>query len=323
MTQNKSSLKTNLSVQQIQLALHDSFLFDQRSSVIVPNISWGMLPYEADLIGISKNGQVTEVEIKRSLSDLRADYKKGHRHDAPCVTYFYYCVPESLVEQAKKVILENEQKRCVVPIGEKDCPALLFYTEEGEIRQAGFGAAKRFGYHQADDKDVKDAGRLVSLRYWDLARKLARPEDFGAKAKIRELQDENRILKFTVQNIEEDYNMLKRMLRHRYPALWEEFLEIGHIADQETAQSRTMDAIDSRKNDFIDDIIKKYNLKGREGVEIRTKSVCQDSLGDAHPTDDLITEVLYKDHLIAMIYERRDGMNWTETNCVDFKPLLD
>ena len=317
-----STLKTKLSVAQIQLALRNSDLFDKRSSVIVPNISWGMLPYEADLIGISKSGQVTEVEIKRSISDLCADYKKDHRHDAPCVTYFYYCVPESLVEQSKKVILENEQKRCVVPITEDDCPALLYFTENGSIQHAGFGKAKRFGYHRADDKDVMDAGRLASLRYWDAAEKLARPEDFETKAKIRKLQDEIRIQKTVIRNIEEDYNMLKRMLRYRYPKLWEEFLEIGHSTEQETSQEKTMDAIDSRKNDFIEDIIRKYDLKGKEGVEIRTKSVCQDSLGDAHPTDDLITEVLYKDHLIAMVYERRDSMNWTETNCIDMKPTL-
>ena len=318
-----STLKTKLSVPQIQLALRDSFLFDQRSSVVVPNISWGMLPYEADLIGISAHKQVTEVEIKRSLSDLRADYRKGHRHDAPCVTYFYYCVPESLVEQAKKVIFENEQKHRVVPISEKDCPALLFFTEEGEIRQANFGTAKRFGYHQADDKNIMDAGRLASLRYWDAAQRLARPEDFGAKAKIRELQDEIKVLKHTVKVIEEDYNMLKRMLRYRYPALWQEFLEIGHSKDQETSQQKTMDAIDSRKNDFIQEIIRKYHLVGKEGVEIRTRAVCTDNCSNPHPGDNLITEVLYKDNLIAMVYERRDQLNWTETNCIDLKPLLD
>lgn len=318
-----STLKTKLSVPQIQLALRNSFLFDQRSSVVVPNISWGMLPYEADLIGISAHKQVTEVEIKRSISDLRADYRKGHRHDAPCVTYFYYCVPESLVEQAKKVILENEQKRRVVPISEKDCPALLFFTESGEIRQADFGTAKRFGYHRADDKDIMDAGRLASLRYWDAAQRLARPEDFGAKAKIRELQDEIKVLKHTVKVIEEDYNMLKRMLRYRYPALWEEFLEIGHSKDQETSQQKTMDAIDSRKNDFIQEIIRKYHLIGKEGVEIRTRAVCTDNCSNPHPGDNLITEVLYKDNLIAMVYERRDELNWTETNCIDLKPLLD
>lgn len=317
-----STLKTKLSVAQIQLALRNSDLFDKRSSVIVPNISWGMLPYEADLIGISKSGQVTEVEIKRSISDLRADYKKDHKHDAPCVTYFYYCVPESLVEQSKKVILENEQKHCVVPITENDCPALLYFTENGSIQHAGFGKAKRFGYHQADDKDVMDAGRLASLRYWDAAEKLARPEDFGAKAKIRKLQDELKVSKSVITNIEEDYNMLKRMLRYRYPSLWQEFLEIGHSAEQETTQEKTIDAIDSRKNDFIEDIIKKYDLKGKEGVEIHARAVCTDNSSSPHPGDNLITEILYKDHLIAIVYERRDSMNWTETNCIDMKPLF-
>lgn len=54
-----SSLKTQLSVQQIQLGLRNSDIFDQRADIIVPNLSWSILPYEADLIGISRSGQVT------------------------------------------------------------------------------------------------------------------------------------------------------------------------------------------------------------------------------------------------------------------------
>lgn len=99
-------------------------------------------------------------------------------------------------------------------------------------------------------------------------------------------------------------------------------LEIGHNADQETSQRKTMDAIDSRKNDFINDIILKYNLKGKEWVEIRTKAVCTDNCSNPHPGDNLITEILYKDRLIAMVYERRDELNWTETNCIDFKHFI-
>lgn len=53
-----SSLKTQLSVQQIQLGLRNSDLFNRRSDIIVPNLSWSILPYEADLIGISRSGQV-------------------------------------------------------------------------------------------------------------------------------------------------------------------------------------------------------------------------------------------------------------------------
>ena len=221
-----STLKTKLSVQQIQLALRNSDLFDQRSSLIVPNVSWGMLPYEADLIGISKSGQVTEVEIKRSLSDLKADFKKRHRHDYECVTYFFYCVPESLVEKAKKAIFENEQSRVFVPIKESQCPALLYYDEKGCIHHTDFGTAKRFGYHQTNDKDKVDAGRLASLRYWNLLEKTIEPEDRGLQKKIREVQTENRNIKRILETCEEDYTVLKRFLRFSHPEIWQEFLDI-------------------------------------------------------------------------------------------------
>ena len=69
-----STLKTKLSVTQIQLALRNSDIFNPTRDLIVPNVSYGMLPYEADLIGITPSGQVTEVEIKRSIEDLRADF---------------------------------------------------------------------------------------------------------------------------------------------------------------------------------------------------------------------------------------------------------
>lgn len=317
-----TSLKTQLSVQQIQLGLRNSDLFNQRSDIIVPNLSWSILPYEADLIGISRSGQVTEVEIKRSLADLRADYKKDHRHDASCVTYFYYCVPEKLVEKAKKVILENEQKRIVVPITDKDCPALLYYNEQGQIFHTDFGKAKRFGYHQSSTDDRENAGRMASLRYWDLLEKNIRPEDRGLQKKIRDVERDNRAMKVIIENIESDYNMLKRMLRYRYPQLWQEFLEIGYNNSQETSQQKTMDAIDSRRKDFIQEIINKYHLVGKEGVKIRTRAVCTDNTSNPHPGDNLITEVLYKDNLIAMVYERRDDFNWTETNCIDMLPML-
>lgn len=225
-----SSLKTQLSVQQIQLGLRNSDLFNQRSDIIVPNLSWSILPYEADLIGISRSGQVTEVEIKRSIADLRADYKKDHRHDASCVTYFFYCVPEKLVEKAKTVILECEQKRCVVPITEKDCPALLYYNEKGQIFHTGFGKAKRFGFHQTSSDDRENAGRMASLRYWGLLEKTICPEDRGLQKKIRDLQTENRAQKIIIQNIEEDYNVLKRMLRYKYPEIWQEFLNMDSPA---------------------------------------------------------------------------------------------
>lgn len=55
---------------------------------MIPNLSWGLLDYEADFVAISKSGYMTEVEIKRSFEDFKADFSKKHKHDAEQVYYF-------------------------------------------------------------------------------------------------------------------------------------------------------------------------------------------------------------------------------------------
>lgn len=221
------SLKTTLSVRQIQLALRNSSLFDRRNDIIVPNVSWGLLPYEADLLAISKAGQVTEVEIKRSMADLRADFKKGHLHDSEDITYFYYCVPESLVEKAKETILSFFQARYAVPVGPEDCPALLCYTESGEIRGTGFGKARRFGYRSPAPADKQaTAGRLASLRYWNLLEETVSPEDRGLQKRHRETQKELRTVKASLDSMKEEYRALRLFLRIEHPEVWKEFLDM-------------------------------------------------------------------------------------------------
>lgn len=90
---------TAMTVKEIQAALRNSGKWDVRSCVMVPNVSWGLLWHEADFVSCSPAGRLTEVEIKRSWSDYKADFAKNHHHEDPKVTYFYYCVPESLVEK--------------------------------------------------------------------------------------------------------------------------------------------------------------------------------------------------------------------------------
>ena len=92
-------MNTQLSVEQITLALRNSGMWNKRSDIMIPNLSYGLLPYEADFVVISKAGYLTEVEIKRSWQDFKADFKKDHKHDAEQVYYFYYCVPESIVDK--------------------------------------------------------------------------------------------------------------------------------------------------------------------------------------------------------------------------------
>lgn len=47
------TVATKLSVKDIQLAIRNSPWCDLRSDIIVPNVSLGLLPYEADLIQVT------------------------------------------------------------------------------------------------------------------------------------------------------------------------------------------------------------------------------------------------------------------------------
>jgi hypothetical protein len=51
-------------------------LFHFRRYLIVSNVSWGLLPWEADLLVMTGSGYVSEVEIKISIADLKRDARK-------------------------------------------------------------------------------------------------------------------------------------------------------------------------------------------------------------------------------------------------------
>lgn len=81
--------------------------FGYRVNQIVPNISYGLWIHECDLLIVSQAGYCTEVEIKTSISDLKADFKKEHQHKSKKIKYFYYAIPESLKEKALPLIPEH------------------------------------------------------------------------------------------------------------------------------------------------------------------------------------------------------------------------
>ena len=71
--------------------------FDHRINIIIPNISTGMhLNHEADLLILNPNGYATEIEIKVSSSDIKADAMKNHHHRSRKIKKFYYAVPKNL-----------------------------------------------------------------------------------------------------------------------------------------------------------------------------------------------------------------------------------
>ena len=73
-------------------------LIGWQSNTIVPNVYWGLgLRHEADLLVLDQKGRFTEIEIKVSKSDLKADFKKGHSHESSIISRMVFAVPESLV----------------------------------------------------------------------------------------------------------------------------------------------------------------------------------------------------------------------------------
>ena len=88
---------------EMEVAISNKFGF--RTNIIVPNVSWGLHGmHECDIFIIKSSGYCIEVEIKRSKSDLLADFKKGHHHIDKRIKEFYYCLPESLMKTCEEHI---------------------------------------------------------------------------------------------------------------------------------------------------------------------------------------------------------------------------
>ena len=99
--------------------------FDVRKHIMVPNITNAMalLAFETDLLVINKSGYATGIEIKVSLSDLKADFKKRQYtefdkvHPYTCkkgferfyskFKYFCYAVPCQLEKAALQHVREE------------------------------------------------------------------------------------------------------------------------------------------------------------------------------------------------------------------------
>ena len=93
-----------------------------RKQIVVPNVLLG--PYEADFITITKSHYLIEVEIKISISDFRADFKKKHYHDCPEVNALYYALPIELYKKHKEEVEELCEKvgAGIILIAEKELP---------------------------------------------------------------------------------------------------------------------------------------------------------------------------------------------------------
>jgi len=90
-------------------------------------------------------------------------------------------------------------------------------------------------------------------------------------------------------------------------------------------QYREMDDTGITAWDFIRSIIDEYDLKRfLPHVEIRGRGVMF-GLADfeSHRTDDAILQLVVRDMMVAMVFTRRDDLNYTEITTVFVKETMD
>ena len=151
-----------------------SRLFGIRTHIIVPNVSWG-LPgmHECDVFIIKKSGYAVEVEIKRTKSDLLADFQKKHNHDDERIREFYYALPEKLLETCEELIPEHA--------GIISC-----YTSQWSNRNDVYATIKRKaevrkGSRKLTLEEQFKVAKLGTMRIWSLKKKIIKLQDATSK----------------------------------------------------------------------------------------------------------------------------------------------
>lgn len=135
----------------IEIALANRFEYYR--NVIVPNVSYGLHIHECDLLILSKNNYATEIEIKISKSDLRADSKKKHGHYSNKIKRLFFAVPENLKEDALKLIPER---------------AGLFLVKDNNYVELIKNAKINKNARPLSNKEIIKLYQLASMRIWPL-----------------------------------------------------------------------------------------------------------------------------------------------------------
>jgi hypothetical protein len=128
-----------------------------------PNLSWGLLNWEADLAVFTKSGFLWEIEIKISESDWKQDQNKqkwtymDRWRDRGDLTpkRFYYAAPQGLAERWSE-------------IGIPEWAGVVSVEESrGRVKAKIIKECKdNGGARKATESELLRAARLSSMRYW-------------------------------------------------------------------------------------------------------------------------------------------------------------
>lgn len=133
-------------------------LLNYRVYTIVPNVSHGLyLNHECDMLALDNKDRFTEIEIKISIADLKADFKKAHGHKSKYITRLVYAFPDSMLEKALPLI---PKEFGIITVTENNVPG--FFTANW-YRQCRHKVANK-----VPDSIIKKFMQLGCMRIWTL-----------------------------------------------------------------------------------------------------------------------------------------------------------
>lgn len=101
-------MKTDKHIHAGHIEVAVALLLNYRIYTIVPNVSYGLgLIHECDMLALDRNDRFTEIEIKISPSDLKADFTKSHGHKSEFISKLVYAMPEWMCEKYEEIIPSN------------------------------------------------------------------------------------------------------------------------------------------------------------------------------------------------------------------------
>gem|GEM_PF-1098118 len=163
---------TELNIYEVELWLAEEFKF--RKNLIIPNVSFGFWNkyhdgHECDILVVRPSGYVAEIEIKRSLSDLKAEEKKMHRHKSNAIREFWFAIPEEAMPDGLDFI-DNNFPEAGVLVYSKRPHATLHRVTGAKIKKPKINKAAI----RLTDDDRGKLMRLGCLRLWSMRKTLSR-----------------------------------------------------------------------------------------------------------------------------------------------------
>lgn len=184
-------MDTNLTLNQVETIIANHYGI--RKNIIVTNVDWGLLNHEADLLIMNESGYLTEVEIKRSFSDFKADFKKSHHHDDVKISAFYYAVPFKILDKVGETLYNNWQEIRPEYFEQLQKRAKPEYTKHAGL--IGYTDGYKDGTHIFHGRakvfvgSPADLGKVYLEGYRAKIAKLNSERPYGAEYRLKALED--------------------------------------------------------------------------------------------------------------------------------------